>query len=52
MAQALRTTVDKCDLMKSFCKSKDIVNRTNQQPTDREKNFHHPTPDRANVQNI
>jgi hypothetical protein len=31
MAQALRSRIDKWDLMKlkSFCKAKDIVNRTN-----------------------
>jgi hypothetical protein len=36
MAQALRSTIDKWDLMKleSFCKAKDIVNKTNRQPTD------------------
>jgi hypothetical protein len=44
MAQALRSTIDKWDLMKlkSFCKAKDTVNRTNQQPTDWEKNLHQP----------
>ena len=36
MAQALRSRIDKWDLMKceSFCKAKAIVNRTNLQPTD------------------
>ena len=36
MAQALRSTIDKCDLMKlkSCFKSKDIGNKTNLQPTD------------------
>ena len=36
MTQALRSTIDKWDLMKlkSFCKAKDTVNRTNWQPTD------------------
>jgi predicted GTPase len=36
MAQALGSTVNKWDLMKpkNFCKVKDTVNRTNQQPTD------------------
>jgi hypothetical protein len=36
MAQALRSTIDKWDLMKlkSFCKAKDTVKRTNWQPTD------------------
>jgi hypothetical protein len=39
VAQALRTTIDKWDLVKqkSFCKASDTVNRTNQQPTDWEK---------------
>ena len=39
MAHALRSRIDKWDLMKleSFCKAKDIVNKTNQQPTDWEK---------------
>jgi hypothetical protein len=41
MAQALRLTVDKWDLMKlkSFCKAKDTVNRTKCQPIDWEKVF-------------
>jgi hypothetical protein len=41
MVQAL-ITIDKWDSMKleSFCKAKDIVNRTNQQTTDWEKNLH------------
>jgi hypothetical protein len=39
MAHALRSTIDKWDLMKleSFCKAKDIVKKTNRQPTDWEK---------------
>jgi hypothetical protein len=39
MAQALRSTIDKCDLMKlqNFCKAKDTVNRKNLQPTYWEK---------------
>ena len=42
MAHALRSTIDKWDLKKqeSFCKAKDIVDKTNQQPTDWEKNLH------------
>jgi hypothetical protein len=42
MAHALRSRIDKLDLMKieSFCKAKDIVNKRNQQPTDWEKNLH------------
>ena len=49
MAQALRSTIDKWDLMKlkSFCKAKDIVNRTKQQPTGWEKIFTNPTSDRG-----
>jgi hypothetical protein len=41
MAQALRSTIDKWDFikLKSFCKAKNTVNRTNQQPRDREKNL-------------
>jgi hypothetical protein len=36
VAHALRSKIDKWDLMKleSFCKAKDIVNKTNWQPTD------------------
>jgi hypothetical protein len=36
MAQALRSTIDKWDLLKlkSFCKAKDTVNRTKQKPTE------------------
>jgi hypothetical protein len=39
MAQALRSRIDKWDLMKlkSFCKAKEIVNRTNWHSTDWEK---------------
>jgi len=41
IAQFLRSTINKWNLMKlkSFCKAKDIVNRTKQEPTDREKIF-------------
>jgi hypothetical protein len=36
MSHALRSRIDKWDLMKleSSCKAKNIVNKTNQQPTD------------------
>mgnify|MGYP006924266584 FL=1 len=39
MAHALRSRIDKWDLMKleSFCKPKDIAHSTNQQPTHYEK---------------
>lgn len=42
MAHTLRSRIDKWELMKleSYCKVEDIVNKTNQQPTDREKNLH------------
>ena len=43
MAHALRSRIDKWDLMKleSFCKTKDIVSKTNPQATDWEKkNLH------------
>jgi hypothetical protein len=35
MSQTIRSGIDKWNLMKmeSFCKAKDIVNKTNQQPT-------------------
>jgi hypothetical protein len=39
MGQALRLTIYKWDLMKpkSFCKAKDTINKTKQQPTDWER---------------
>jgi hypothetical protein len=39
MAHALRSRIDKWDLMKleSFCKAKDIVHKSNQQSADLEK---------------
>ena len=44
MALDLRSTIDKWDFikLKIFCKAKDIVNRTKQQPTDWEKIFTNP----------
>ena len=49
IAQALRSMIDKWDLMKlkSFCKTKDTVNRTKQQPTYWEKIFTNPTSNRG-----
>jgi hypothetical protein len=49
MAQALRSRIDKWDLikLKSFCKAKDTISRTNQQPTDWEKTFTNPISDRG-----
>ena len=54
MAQALRSTTNKWDLMKlkSFCKAQDTANRTTQQTTDWEKIFTNPTPDRGLISNI
>jgi hypothetical protein len=48
MAQALRSTNDKWNLMKlkSFCKAKDTVNKTKHQPTDWEKIFTYSMSDR------
>jgi hypothetical protein len=54
MAYALRSTIDKCDLvqLQSFCKAKDTDNRTKRQPTDWENIFTNPTPDRGLISNI
>jgi hypothetical protein len=45
MAHTLRSRIDKWDLMKMeiFCKAKDLVNKTNQQPTDWENILNNPT---------
>ena len=47
MAHALRSRIDKWDLMKleSFCKAKDIVNKTNWQPSDGVKILTNPISD-------
>jgi hypothetical protein len=44
MAHALKSTIDKWDLMKleNFCRAKDMVHKTNWQPTDWGKNPHKP----------
>ena len=54
MSHALRPRIDKWDLIKleSFCKAKDIVNRTNRKPTDWEKIFTNPTSDRGLISKI
>ena len=55
MAQVLKSTVDKWNLMtlKSFfCKAKDIINRTKQQPTDWERIFTNPISDRGLITKI
>jgi hypothetical protein len=54
MACAVRSRMDKWDLiqMQSFCKSKDIVNKTKRQPTDWENIFTNPKSDRGLISNI
>ena len=54
IAYALRSRIDKWDHIKlqSFCKAKDTVKRTNQQPTNWEKIFTSPTSDRRLISNI
>jgi hypothetical protein len=51
---ALKSRTDKWDLIKlqSFCKAKDIVNKTKRQPTDWEKIFTNPKCDRGLLSNI
>ena len=52
MAYALRTRIDKWGLIKlrSFCRAKSTINRTNQQPTDWD--LPNPTSDRELISNI
>jgi hypothetical protein len=52
MAHALRSTIDKCDLMKLESFYKALVNMTNWQPTDWEKIFTNPTSDRRLISKI
>jgi hypothetical protein len=54
IAYALRSTIDKWDLIKlqSFCKAKDTVNRTKQQPIYWEKIFINLTSNSALISNI
>jgi hypothetical protein len=55
MAHALRSRIDQRDLMKveSFYKAKNIVNKTNRQPTNWEKkNFTQPMSDRGLISKI
>jgi hypothetical protein len=54
IAYSLRSRVDKWDLIKVhiFCKAKDTVNRTKQQPTGWEKIFTNPASDRGVMSNI
>jgi hypothetical protein len=53
-AQALRSTINKWNLikLKSFCKAKDTINRTEQQPKGLEKIFTKPTSDRRLISKI
>ena len=52
--QKQKKRTDKCDLIKleSFCKAKDIVNKTNGQPTIWEKVFTNPTSDGGLISKI
>jgi hypothetical protein len=54
MIHALRSKIDKQDLMKleSFCKAKDIVNKSNQESRDLEKIFANPIFDRGLISKI
>jgi len=54
MACALRSRIDKWNLIKlqNFCKAKNTVVRTKQQPTDWEKIFINPTSDRGLISKI
>ena len=50
----LRSRIDKWGLIKlqSFCKANNAINRTKWQPTDWEKIFTKPTPNRGLISNI
>ena len=54
IACAVRSRIDKWDLIKlqSFCKAKETVNKTKQQPTNWEKIFTNPKSDRGLISNI
>jgi hypothetical protein len=54
MAQALRSTVDKWDLMKlnAFVRQRTPINRTKQQPTEWGETFPNPTSNRGLVSKI
>ena len=54
IAYALRSRTDKWDLIKlpSFCKAKDTVKRTNQQPTNWEKIFTNLISNRGLISNV
>jgi hypothetical protein len=54
MAYAVRSRMDKWDLIKfqSFCRAKDIVNKTKRPPTDWERIFTNPKSDRGLMSNV
>ena len=54
MAYAVRPRIDKWDLIKlqSFCKAKDIVNKTKRPPTDWERIFTYPKAHKGLISNI
>ena len=54
MACAVRSRIDKWALinLQSFCKAKDIVNKTKRPPTDWERIFTNPKSDRRLISNI
>jgi hypothetical protein len=54
MACAVRSRIDKWDLIKlqSFCKAKDIINKSKRPPTDWVKIFTYPKSDRRLILNI
>ena len=54
MTQTLRSTNNNRDLLKlkSFCKAKDTVNRTKQQPTEWEKVLTNPTSNRSIISKL
>jgi hypothetical protein len=54
MACALRSRTNKWDLIKlqSFCRAKDIVNKTKRPPADWERIFTNPNSDRGLISNI
>jgi hypothetical protein len=53
MACAIRSRIDKWDHIKlqSFCKAKDTVNKIKRPPTDLERIFTYPKPDRGLISN-
>jgi hypothetical protein len=54
MACAVRSRIDKWEFikLKSFCKANDTVNKRKRQPTDQEKTFTNPKPNREIIFNM